>query len=365
MKANILKGFKNHWITVWLVVALMALGTIIAYGAYTRISIVKRVVSTSPGAGLLFSSNYMRDPYALTEEVADPKDYGGENQPAHPVYVVNVCNYAQGDKSVFYSDHTFTFTLKAQLVKNVQSGANGITSESLTASDIAALAADSNVEGSVDKFFMIENISLIDGAEHTIGTTYELNKGSASSQNFSVTLDRSELQKNKPEYYVKLTASPNKYTNDLTEQIVGYIGVSQRTVTKVYWEGGISDQLTYNTGATYTDEHGNEQPVTAYYDYDAYNYVINGYGVATINFLYDPSKLKISKIFLADIDFTEENANETDFSKAKMTAQENWKKISMTVTDADSRFELQLYKTSDTSYGATVKNAVGFYFTES
>jgi len=361
MKAKFITNFKKHWITIWLVVALSALAAVIAYASYTRISIAKRVVSTSKGAGLLFSSNYMRDPYAFTEEVASPQDFGDENQPANLSYVVNVCNYAQGDKSVYYKDHSFTFTLKAQLVKQVLTDANGISYVTLTAADVASLAADAESER-IAKVFSIEDQSLIDGLEHTIGTNYELNKNAASAVNFNVTLDKSELEKNKPEYYIRLIASPNKYQNDLTTQIVGYIGVSQRIVTSVYWEGYISDQLTYNTSET--DEQGVEQSVTAYHDYDAYNYVITGYGAATISFLYDPTKIKISKVFLADNGFTETDATAGDYTKAGLNNQSNWKKVSKSVTDSDSRFELQLYKTSGTGYGAAIEGYVGFYFAE-
>ena len=51
--------FRKNWITIWLVIAAVSLGTMVTYAAYTRITIVKRVVSTTEGAGNLFSSNYL------------------------------------------------------------------------------------------------------------------------------------------------------------------------------------------------------------------------------------------------------------------------------------------------------------------
>ena len=191
-----IKKIKKHWFAVWAVVIGLSVFSFVGYTAYTRVTIAKRVISTAAGAGIPFSSNYMRDPYALTEEAADPNDYGGEGEPSHPFYYANVCNYAQGDKSSWYRDHNFKFTLKAQLVKNVTSSASGINYSELTPKDISFLNNET-ADVSDDKTYQISynetDISLIDGLEKTVGTDFELLKEQAMYISFKLTFDISEL----------------------------------------------------------------------------------------------------------------------------------------------------------------------------
>lgn len=56
---NVLRKLKKHWITVWLVVVSVILGTVITYAIYTEVSTVKRVVTTKSAPKELFSSNCM------------------------------------------------------------------------------------------------------------------------------------------------------------------------------------------------------------------------------------------------------------------------------------------------------------------
>ena len=51
---------RKHWITVWLIIAIVATSGFVVYARYNnRSNIVKRVVSTQKGDFILFSSNLL------------------------------------------------------------------------------------------------------------------------------------------------------------------------------------------------------------------------------------------------------------------------------------------------------------------
>jgi len=136
---NVAKKAGISWITVWMIVAGFILTGLVGYASYTGVTMVKRVISTKAGAGLLFSSNYMTIGTLTSIEYGNYTDYFDENGnplSTNPTYTLNVCNYSQGDKATWYTSSNISYTVTAELLLN----------ERYTAEEAAALG-DANLEG--------------------------------------------------------------------------------------------------------------------------------------------------------------------------------------------------------------------------
>ena len=120
---KIMKKFSITWITVWLFIIAVAFSMFIGYATYTGITSLKRVVSTRAGAGLLFSSNYMKsseNPQTSIEyrNYSEFTNNNGEPLETNPEYNMVVCNYSQGDKSTWYTANDINYSITAKLLLN-------------------------------------------------------------------------------------------------------------------------------------------------------------------------------------------------------------------------------------------------------
>ena len=317
MKGKILNKLKKYWVTIWLIVAISSLAIIISYAAYTRISTAKRVISTEAGENILFSSNYMQQSRKTTNEVADPLSFTTTN----PVYIMNVCNFAQGNRgSWFYK--TINYTLTAQLVDKSKNpaAASGktFTIKKKGSSDTAT--------------------DLSDGTAHTIGTTHELkyDRLKEAYDEYEITLDKSELQSTSPNFYVLITATPtDTFGGAIPVNISGYVGVSQGNSENITWTGFIEDQgLSTNT-------------------YHGYNFVLQGSGKGTVKFAWNPAYLDISEISVS----TNSLPNPTDIT----IDGTSYKQIEMSVdSDIKSRYEINFFKKSGVDYGSSAETYLQF-----
>ena len=99
---NILGYFKKNWIRVWLIVILIAGTAFGAYAAYTEVSSVKRVVSTTTSPGAPFSSNCLKIELASYRLPSDE-------------FSVTICNFDQNFPSD-YCTSPINYTLEAELL---------------------------------------------------------------------------------------------------------------------------------------------------------------------------------------------------------------------------------------------------------
>jgi len=337
MKGRILKTIKKHWITAWMVSALLILSAIVGSAAYTRVSISKRVVSTDSGSGVLFSSNYMESPAKPSIETPDSSVYTGNN---HPSYTVNVCNYAQGDQAVWFDRKNISYTLKARIVN--------YSDHSLPSRSVQVDSEEGEEPTTIDplagKTYTIAKIT-----NGVVGTPVDLTANGlvngyysfpagilsserAISDEYVVTLDNFDVTNSTPTYVIELVATPTSTFGGAISEIIGYVGIAERTEAKANWVGEISDD-NYSGNNTY----------------DAYNYLIYGSGKSVLTFMWNPDEVEVSHFFLAEHPSTDCVAADN---------HPNWKKIVIERSvDDPARFDIQLFKTDNFS---NISGAVDF-----
>ena len=177
---------------------------------------------------------------------------------------------------------------------------------------------------------------------------YSLSKNSISADMFDVIFDKSELLNNSPGFWIQLTATPKDAVGGEVAEISGYIGVCQSASGEASWTGYINDE---SYGTT---------------DYDAYNYIVSGYGEGTFCFAWDDTKVKPNEFSLINYDLTALSLS--DFSGYKQygtTAPTGgtWKYVTISVdSDVIPRYEFQLYKTGGDDYSNTISQYVDYKF---
>ncbi len=318
MKGSIIKKLKKHWITVWLTAALICLTTILSFAAYTRISTVKRVISTEASEAMLFSSNYMQQAIKTTNEVASPEAYNEEG--VHPTYIMNVCNFAQGNRGTWFYK-TIEYTLTAQLVDKAKNA-------SAVSGKVYTIRKKGSSQAAID---------LSDGTSHTIGSfTLEYSRLHEAYDEFEIVLDKSELEKTSPEHYILVRATPTEdFGSAIPSVISGYIGVSQANTQESGWTGVIEDQrLDSNT-------------------YHGYNFVLHGTGKGTVTFIWDPRYLEISPISKTNNslpDDTEITVSGVAYRQIKLSVD----------SEAKARYEINFFKKNGEDYGENVNTYLQF-----
>ena len=363
---KIIKKMRTSWITVWLIIAAAALSTFIAYATYTGVTSVKRVVSTRAGAGILFSSNYMKhglNPQGSIEYRAynDFFDNEGNLLPAatDPTYTMTVCNFSQGDKATWCTSNDIRYTLTATLVLNEKYTSEDGVSESLigtykspSASDLGDLKFGIKYSDDSDyTYFTSSNLSI---TLPTMGS-YSLSKNDASTDLFSLYFDKREIAYTAPRFWIMITATPTTGSGGEVETISGYVGTCQSAKGGDDWTGYIGDE-NYTT-----------------VDYDSYNYIISGNGQGAFYFAWDDSKVKPNEFALAnyssDIEGNVASVTEwTGYTQYGTTAPSTgtWKYIKLNVdSEQTARYEIQLYKTSGDNYSSVISKYTDWYFVAS
>ena len=292
-----MKGFRKlkkaakragvTWVTAWMVVAALILTGLIGYASYTGVTMVKRVVSTKSGAGLLFSSNYLTTGTLTSIEYGNYSDYlDGQGNPlsTNPTYTMNVCNYSQGDKATWYTSGNISYTVTAELLLNERYtaeeaaalGNNALAGQYKppTAADLAGKTF--GIKYSSDSSFHNFSVSQLSITLPASGT-YTLNKSAASADAFTILMDKSELLSNAPNFWIRLTATPTSVAGGEVEVINGYLGLCKNASGDVNWTGVIGDE-------DYTTQ-----------DYDAYNYIISGNGTGTFYFAWDDTRVNLTE----------------------------------------------------------------------
>lgn len=356
---KLIKKLHITWITVWLVLVALIFSTVVGYATYTGITSLKRVVSTRPGAGILFSSNYMKQ--GSTAQVSIEYRSDGEFEAGvNPEYNMTVCNFSQGDRATWYTSNDLKYYITARLLLNekytsedIENGADpSLLGEykNPTAADIGSLKFGIKYSSDVDyTYFSSSQLSV------TLPSTgsYSLDKTEASTDTFSLLFDRAELQYDTPRFWIQVTATPTSVSGAEVETLSGYVGTCKSAVAGANWLGFIDDE-NYET-----------------IDYDSYNYVIAGNGKGSFYFAWDDSKVKPNEFALQN--YSSDIQSGTPASVSSWTNYNHygsgaptsgaWKYIELSV-DSDSipRYEIQLYKTNGDDFSPNISSYVDYYF---
>ncbi len=324
---NLFKKLKKHWITVWLVAAVLAVSVFVVIASYTGIYSVKRVVSTKASAGVLFSSNSMQ---SYSGSVIPSRHITTSQSTGSYTYNLTVCDFAQSDPLTRYvSESGLSYDLTAQLCVKI----NG----SFYPVNDTANVSDAVRNDAKDKDYSIQFVS--DGgtnvaSDNEVKKLSQGNEVSFPSQvikpqvtgnsipngtnKYAITFDGYELGDNQQyEYYIKLTAHPTNGDNSL-QNIACYLYLTKMVVTDSAWEGRIQDNGSLA-------------------DRDAYNYILEGSGSGTITVRWNSNYIDVSEIFIAQ--------NGLNVVTEQPDQNSNvWKHFDLPVSDAVGRYEIQLYK---------------------
>lgn len=328
------KKRKKYWITVWLVLAALALGALVTYAVYTEVFSVKRVVSTKSSPKDLFSSNcLMPDLY--------------ERRVPTREYTINVCNYDQkypdipnplevqytlfAELRVKYGNEILTFAqLQTKLADNtaayeeIVARAGGYS---------IGKVQDNNPSGKIQSPVMTA-LSVSNGFSASFGTpAYEtLPPGVVSADRYRLILPPEAFEREDPEFYVFVQAVPvNSALSELETLLYG----AKNIVITASWTGALAEA---GTGTT---------------DYDFYNYIIAGSGSGKLDLLWDPEWFQVSDYFfnpdLSGVTFDGGNNTPVEVSGGEF---DGWLKVTLVVDSSEkSRYTLQLFKAKEnTSY---------------
>ena len=320
---KIVKGFKKHWIKIWLIVAAVSLSIVSTYAIYTRVTVAKRVVSTQAGAESLFSSDYMSQK-GMTTTVS--KNDSSEDAQVE----MHVFNYAYPKESVYRNSLT-QYDLTATIGTL---DANGAFTE---LADTAGLTGRT-YSITYNKNSVSFSFNAANGTKHTF-TDCSILGENANEDLFTLVFDKSELGENANNYCIKLEAEP--YDNDLPK-LTGYVKVRYSRSASNGWRGEV-------------------ETLDASKDYDGFNYYLEGNGTGMLTFRWDKSKVTINKQFLNNKDNqffnrTSENvyaAYTQPLDEASLpTDPNNSNMVSLTIkvdSSKRNRYEVQFYKVDPTN----------------
>ncbi len=303
---------------------LLLFSSIAAIASYVNTNSKKLVVAKYGDTGMRFSSNYLRTGNIETSyifvdapaSVGDAVDVSGS---------VRISNFPQENQTVFY-EVAINYTLDIRLV--YESG--GIYAP-VTADNAASVVGERYIEIVIDNGDPV-TMGYLSGSynyQHTVSRS--LPGRQSSTTNISVTFDRTQIASllDPPEGYKRLylqitatpTASSHGSYSDLSA-ISGRVGVALiSSETLVSWEGFFSDEPNARTGAGAVTD-----------DYDGYNYVIDGYGAATLTLKWKPEYLNLNEIFIGNV-----------IGSGAVESDGTWKWITFTPGDT-SHFQMQFYK---------------------
>lgn len=319
---RILKALRKNWIKLWLVIAAVAFTSIFSYAAFTRVNIVKRVISTDEGVGDRFSSDHMKaSGIDITRESFSATDVA-------PSVHVHVFNYPY-PKSSFYRNSDTTYTLTARLGTMSGTTFTLLNAASLSADEITLLNQGGykiSLNGGTPKVFSTTSLT----------QTFEdctIALGSASSDDFTLTFDISEITSDTPnEYYMELVAVPNDAE---LPTLTGYVSVRYARAANNGWNGVL-------------------ETLDASKSYDGFNYIVSGSGKGEISFKWKCAFVSINKQFLENKNYkfkvngtTMTGSASVTTAVAALTPDANGY-ISITLivdSSKKNRYEVQFFKT--------------------
>ena len=313
---NIYKRIMKYPVTVWMVVSILTLtGIYVTHAAYNGTADVKRVVSTQATSTTVFSSNYL-EIYSTDMAVKNLRTTAEGDFTVS----VTVCNYDQMDFNS-YAKSQIVYDFKVELVR--QQGDSYVPVNSVQMNG-------SNAKKFTVKKIMNENESFEGDTEHNLNTgsfsyTYQnesLSGGNPFKDTFDISFDAVEVERDVPELFVRVTATPTTESQQLNSGIstlAGIISISQGRSVETGWHGSLQ-------------ETGSE-------DYDGYNLIIEGSGSGQIDIIWNETYFTINPVFIAL------NAGKLGTEEDATDRPSGFKKITLTVDSTqDNRYVVQFFK---------------------
>lgn len=305
---KLLKALKKRWITVWLVTAAAAFLIITAYAVYTRVTVVKRVVSTQAGMSSLFSSDHMSaGGMRSVESVSDDSE--------NVTVTVNVYNYIYPKEAVYRTAET-QYDLTAKI---------GTLDSSDRFTELSGAAAVGSYTYSITNNGNNDTFAFGSGTSHTFeGCTID---GDGANQNtFTLVFDKIELSENPNGFCMMLEAEP--YDSDLPK-LHGYVSVRLAKTASSGWKGELEEIVTSKQD-----------------DYDGYNYYLEGNGAGQLTFRWNRNFVTISKDFLnnKEIEFVGYSGGAVP-DEAALADSDGMVALTVKVdSSVQNRYEIQFFK---------------------
>ena len=327
---KLLKMLRKNWITVWLVIAALSLTAIVSYAAYTRVNVVKRVVSTGAGIGERFSSDVMSAAVTVTKK-------GFDDDSVVPSVTGKIFNYPY-PKSSLYRNAITDYTLTATIGTYVNNSFTPLSGTNLTNLD-TAYAIKYKTTGTIETF---------KAHGGTVTLTCSMAAGKMDPDEIYMYFSTDELSSDEenpaPGYYVQLVAEPD---DKELPTLTGYVTVRYQKVASTGWNGNL-ETLDNNLF------------------YDGYNYTLEGTGKGRITFRYNSEFVTINKYFLQNSENTfyingtntsgNDGITEDDFGTTGM------KSITLVVdSEKKNRYVIQFYKKNTSGNNDYSNSAISGY----
>ena len=322
---KIIKMMRKYWITIWLVVCVLACASLISYAAYSRINIVKRVITTDEGVGARFSSDCMDSSSA---GMTTRKPFASQSD--DPLAEVYVFNYPYPKASLYRNIAT-----EYDVVATIGTY-DGTTFTQLSSGALAALS---------DEYYINRNggSNIKFNANGTASFGCTMAAGKVAPDCFNIHFDNAELGDNPPGCCVEMVATPRDHS---LPTLKGYIFVRYVKTVESGWTGSL-------------EELDNSK------EYDGYTYILEGSGKGRITFSWDPAFLSINQQFLQNTDNTfyingieVAGSNTLIEDSASFPTVDGKKSVTLIVDSQEkNRYEVQFFKT-DTSGSNNYQNSV-------
>lgn len=347
-----MKRISKNWTRVWMIIIVLIICTFIAFAAYTEVSAVKRVVSTTSSPGDPFSSNCMRTTLTSRKLITAQ-------------FPVSICNFDQ-DYPKNYSPVDITYTLTAELKVKVNNQYRTFAemAQMVTAGTLTGELYNSYVTKassySIGKTTDDETGNVLSPDYYTLDSSNNYKKefaadtltaNKSSTDFYTVIIPEGDLNSDDSLFFVFITAHPEgNVLHDLSARLYG---MKEKEDEAASWTGTIL-----------------ESSLTTV-DYDFYNYVITGSGVGSIDILWDARYIEVNKYFLEqqglNNSVAEVAANDSEYGDSGTKAQRTgWKKITLSNVNPSitPRYEFQLFKVSEGSMN-NPGDYIECYFTQS
>lgn len=330
---------KKHWITLWLLVAIIGAISFVAYAEYMEESNrAKRVIANTTGAGDLFSSDYLAVGGVSEHEVEFSEPEGDYCE-----LPIRLWNYDVSNPAIFYDEKDITYTLVAQLVKRNAAGTGYDVITDANALNSVTLSIKKDQTDSTFTDFSLTSSEAVpitvgsgdDAYEYTVKVDYDSNNGyrvtytgakllkSGRDENKYLIRFPKSMRISSDKIYVKLTASP-------TPSLSSYKGIKNLSGILSIMES--KEKLSQGWSYEFNDSEVNS-------DYDGFNYVISGNGTATITLKWRDDKFEINPYFLSSNTATISGA-----VTSSVVGGITWKSITINAdSDVKNRYDIQFY----------------------
>lgn len=302
----------KHWITIWLVaVSLILISVICVWASYIDSNYkIKRVIAPAATTEGLFTSNYLK---LGSSEIQSA--YFDKNDNKEYSYSVIVRNYNPSDPGTIF-ESPIPYKFKVSLAHR-----NGTLFNSTTDAELISAMGNNTITISDGSNSVTLNSS-------KLTETFESPMPTLSSDHkidtWTVTYNEFELGS---DYCLKFEAIP--------QNIEGLDTLSATIIVAAFpvvhpegWTCTIAEPIDQESDSSVETNR-----------YDAFNYIISGTGIRTLEFKYDSTKLIVNPAsyqFYSEVDAPVDINDRTNWKKIVIHANPN--------TTAKNRYDFQVYK---------------------